>query len=89
MDRNPNIVSSSYSGSVIEEGISVRLENYRLEKVQQWVLEGVNDAGTSIVWNEYFASDEDAYAAFRQLISEEGMQCFLDNANVIQFPLKY
>jgi hypothetical protein len=89
MDRDPNIVSSSYSGSVSEAGISVRLEIYRLEKDLQCVLEVVNDAGTSIVWDEYFASDEDAYVAFRRLISEEGMQCFLNNANVIPFPRKH
>jgi hypothetical protein len=89
MKRDPNIVVSSYSGAATDDGISVQLEIYRLENDRHWVLEVVNQAGTSIVWDEYFATDNDAYAAFRQVVSEEGIQCFLDNANIIPFPRKH
>jgi hypothetical protein len=89
MDRDPNIVSSSLSGVVREEGVTVRLEIYRLEHESQWSLEVINDAGTSIVWDIPFDTDEEARAAFRLTVEEEGMEAFLDKSNVIQFPRRH
>lgn len=86
MSRDPNIVLSSLSGVVREAGISVRLGIYRLEQDPQWTLEVVNEAGTSTVWDVQFDTDEEAFAAFRLAVEEEGMEAFLDNQNVIQFP---
>jgi hypothetical protein len=45
----------------------------------------VNSAATSIIWDELFASDEDAYAEFERTVADEGMQAFLDKGNVIPF----
>ena len=84
--RDPNLVSSSLSGVVQEAGISVRLEIYRLEQDPKWALEVVNDAGSSTVWDLLFDTEEQAFAAFRLVVEEEGMETFLDNNNVIQFP---
>ena len=86
MDRNPNIVSSSLSGDVREDGVTVRLEIYRLEHENQWVLEVINEAGTSTVWDVPFDTDEEAHAAFRLAVEDEGMEAFFDRSNVIQFP---
>ena len=49
------------------------------------MLEVVNAAGTSIVWDDPFASDEDACAAFRKTVAEEGLQTFLNSGKVIPF----
>lgn len=65
MYRDPNIVSSSQSGIVREDGVTVRLEIYRLEHESQWSLEVSNDAGTSIVWDVPFDTDGEAHTAFR------------------------
>jgi hypothetical protein len=89
MDRDPNIVSSSLSDVVREDGVTVRLEIYRLEHESQWSLEVINDAGTSIVWDVPFDTDEEAHAAFRLTVEEEGMEAFLDKSNVIQFPRRH
>ncbi|GAA0754344.1 hypothetical protein [Erythrobacter ramosus] len=43
-------------------------------------------AGTSIVWDSLFDSDDEAYAAFELVVDEEGVQAFLDEDNVIPFP---
>ena len=86
LSRDPNIVSSSLSGVVQEAGIRVRLEIYRLEQDPKWALEVVNDAGSSTVWDLLFDTEEQAFAAFRLVVEEEGMETFLDNNNVIQFP---
>jgi hypothetical protein len=45
----------------------------------------VNAAGTSVVWDEQFSSDEEAYAEFKRTVADEGMQAFLDQGNVIPF----
>ena len=47
MDRDPELVRSSYSGPVTHQAITVRLKIYRLESDRQWVLEMVNQNGTS------------------------------------------
>ena len=55
----------------------MRLEIYRLEDDLQWVLEVVNENGTSTVWDELFDTDGAAYAAFQSIVEEEGMSAFL------------
>ena len=86
MQNEPNIVTSSYSRRVTEQGIAVTVEIYRLEHETDWILEVVNAAGTSIVWDDPFMSDHAAYAEFQRTVEEEGMAVFLDDANVIPFP---
>jgi len=87
-ERIPNIVDSDLSGIVSKDDITVEVFIYRLENEPKWSLEVENDAGTSIVWDDLFDSDdEDAYAEFQQTVEEEGMRAFLDNQNVIPFKL--
>jgi hypothetical protein len=45
----------------------------------------VNNRGTSIVWDDKFATDDLALAAFEQVVAEEGMATFLDSGNVVPF----
>lgn len=84
-EREPNIVHSGLSGIVSRDDVTVEVFIYRLESEPKWSLEVVNSAGTSIVWDELFASDEDALLEFERTAAEEGMRSFLDNGNVIQF----
>lgn len=84
-DRDPNLITSGLSRSETREGITVRIEIYRLEDRPGWSLEVVNDRGTSTVWDDLFATDNDADAAFEKAIAEEGMKVFLDSATVIPF----
>ena len=84
-ERIPKLVHSGLSGIVSKDDITVEVFIYRLENEPKWSLEVVNDAGTSIVWDDLFDSDEDAYAEFQQTVEEEGMRAFLDNKNVIPF----
>ncbi len=41
-----------------------------------WILEVVDEAGGSTVWNESFATDELALAEFRRTLDREGIQSF-------------
>ena len=84
-DRDPDIVTSSLSGVVTEQGITVNVNIIRLEDEPGWSLEVENVHGTSTVWDDTFATDDAAYAAFRQTVDEEGMRAFLDQAVVIPF----
>ena len=82
-ERIPNIVDSDLSGIVSKDDITVEVFIYRLENESKWSLEVLNNAGTSIVWDDLFDSDDEAYAEFQRTVEEEGMNAFLDNRNVI------
>ena len=84
-EREPNLVISSLSGPVTRDDVTVEVDIYRLEHDPLWSLEVVNGAGTSIVWDDLFPSDNDAYDEFLRTLTEEGMQAFLDKGNVIPF----
>ena len=45
----------------------------------------MNSSGTSIMWDEPFLDDHEAYAEFQRSVSEVSMEAFLDLSNVIQF----
>ncbi len=84
--REPNLVTSSLSRNVTQDGITVEICIYRLETKTEWSLEVVNSAGTSIVWTYQFSSDEAANEEFLRTVAEEGMATFLDDTKVIPFP---
>jgi hypothetical protein len=85
IERDPNIVQSGLSRTVTRDGVTVEVSIIRLEHETQWSLKVVNSAATSTVWDELFATDEDAYAEFERTVAEEGMQAFLDKGKVIPF----
>lgn len=85
-DRDPNIVHSSLSRLITRDDITVDVQIYRLEHDPQWALEVINENRTSTTWDDLFDSDDEAFAAFEKVVAEEGIETFLDNANVIPFP---
>lgn len=85
-DDEPNIVNSRLSPRVTWSGYSLQVEIYRLDRDKTWTLEVVNEEGTSIVWDEQFASDRLADAMFKDTLAKEGIAAFLDDDNVIPFP---
>ena len=85
-DRMPNIVYSEFGGHFTQDGVSVDVVIVKLEGGSEWTLEVVNANGTSIVWDETFLNDLEAYAEFQRTVMEEGMEAFLDQSNVIKFP---
>ena len=85
-EREPYLITSSLSRNVTQDDITVELCIYRLETKSEWLLEVVNSAGTSIVWDDQFPSDEAANEEFLRTVAKEGMTTFLDDAKVIPFP---
>jgi hypothetical protein len=85
VDRDPNIVRSGLSGTVAEDGLTVAVEIYRLEDDLTWLLEVVDNTGTSTVWDDQFETDDGALAAFQTVLADEGIQAFTER-KVIPFP---
>jgi hypothetical protein len=85
IERDPNIVKSGLSRTVKKDGVTVEVSIIRLEHETEWSLEVINSAGTSVVWDDQFVSDDEAFAEFERTVAEEGMRTFLDKENVIPF----
>jgi hypothetical protein len=76
-EHDPEIESSPLCASVIREGITVRVEIYRIAgSGEGWSLEVVDQDGGSTVWSELFATDRDAYAEFTETLETEGIRSF-------------
>jgi hypothetical protein len=73
-EREPNLVHSSLSQTVTKDGVTVEVSIVRLENETEWSLEVVNSSGTSIVWDDLFPSDEEAYAEFERTVAEETVE---------------
>jgi len=86
MEGMSSIVYSEFCGHFTQEGVEVDIFIVKLEVGRYWTLEVVNSNGTSIVWDQTFLDDHEAYAEFQRTVTEEGMEAFLDQSNIIQFP---
>lgn len=84
----PELVYSSLCQTIEVEGQEVRIEIYKMEDEKQWSLELVDEANSSLVWDELFDSDFLALNAARQTLKEEGLAAFT-NAEEAQIPEKY
>ena len=84
-DDEPNLVVSSQSQTVLIDGVRFRIEIFRLETDPAWSLEVVDPENTSHVWDEQFASDQDALTAAIKAIESEGAATFMRGDNVIPF----
>ncbi|TCM16500.1 hypothetical protein EDF56_10779 [Novosphingobium sp. PhB165] len=78
-DNDPPITVSPLSRMVSEDGITVRVEIFKLEADEGWTLEVINEAGTSTVWEDPFDSDASAFEAFKRAVEIEGIGTFLDD----------
>src|ERR1700729_311952 len=85
IEPEPKIFKSDLSRTVKKDGVTVEVSIIRLEHETEWSLEVVNSASTSIVWDDLFASDDEAFAEFERTVAEEGIRTFLDKENVIPF----
>ena len=79
----PELENSPLSGEFSSDGITVRVEIYRVLRGDEgWVLEVVDREGTSTVWDALFATDEAAYSEFYRTLEEEGIKSFLKTPRV-------
>jgi uncharacterized protein len=79
IEPEPELIASPLSRTMQWNGVRLDIQIYRIATERGWTLEVVNEHGTSIVWDDPFASDRDADAAFRDTLAHEGVEAFLDN----------
>lgn len=86
MERDPNLIISSASQRIVEEGVSLKVDIYKLEGGDGWSLEVVTEDGTSIVWDDLFDDDQAALEEAVKTIRKEGAAAFANGgSNVIPF----
>ena len=78
MDES-DLVFSRLCQHVTEDGMTVEVCIYSSGK-NDWILEVVNEANTSIVWDEEFVTDEAAFREFKRTVEEEGIRSFSESA---------
>lgn len=78
MSTEPELIQSPLSQTITRDGHTLQVDIYRLEEETDWVLEVVNEDGTSHVWDDRFATDQAALDAVHEAIDEEGVAAFLD-----------
>ena len=92
MEREPTLIYSPLNGYFTKDGATVEVSIISTDLDPAWSLEVINDLGASTVWDQQFETDDQAYAAFRRAVEEEGMRTFLDQpeaSNVIPFPRRH
>ncbi|MDI5986018.1 hypothetical protein QLQ85_14565 [Halomonas sp. M4R5S39] len=78
VSTEPELIQSPLSQSITRDGHTLRVDIYRLEDETDWLLEVVNEDGTSNVWDDRFATDQADLDAVQAAIDEEGIGAFLD-----------
>ncbi|MFY1707407.1 hypothetical protein [Tritonibacter scottomollicae] len=86
MVREPNLVISSASQRIVEDGMSFTVDLYKLEGGDGWSLEVLTEDGTSIVWDDLFEDDRTAFEEAISTIRSEGAVAFANGgSNVVPF----
>ena len=76
MDEN-DLIYSKHCQSVTVGNKTVRVAIYGFGS-EDWSLEVVNESNTSIVWDDLFKSDDEAYEEFKRTLEDEGIEAFAD-----------
>jgi hypothetical protein len=77
MDDEFKIINSSLSQKITRDGTTIEVLIYRGEHEAAWILEVVDHAGGSTVWDETFQTEQAALNEVLRTIDEEGIACFL------------
>ena len=77
MDQEYKIINSALSQKITRDGTTIEVLIYRGEHEAAWILEVVDHAGGSTVWEETFQTEQDALNEVLRTIEEEGIACFL------------
>ena len=75
MIEDKKVIYSPLCRDVTRDGITVEICIYRLEDTE-WSLSVDDEAGGSTVWDDLFASDEDALREAMQSIEDSGISSF-------------
>ena len=76
----PDLIDSSLSQTIIRDGKPVKLEIYA-DAHGGWLLEAVDQYGNSTVWDESFASEQEALDEALRTIDDEGIDSLIGPPN--------
>lgn len=74
---DPEIIYSPLSREVTQDGVTIRILIYRLERDVKWTLEVVDESGGSTTWDAPFPCEEDAMKEAIATIAKEGLRTFV------------
>jgi hypothetical protein len=77
MDEEYEIVTSRLSRKITRDGVTVEVLIYRGQDETEWCLEVVDESGTATVWEDAFATEQDALNEVFQCIASDGITSFL------------
>ena len=77
MDDEYKIINSPLSQKITRDGTTIDVLIYRGEHEAAWILEVVDHAGGSTVWDETFQTEQAALNEVLRTIDDEGIACFL------------
>lgn len=77
MEKQTRIEMSDLSRRVTIEGMMVDVQIFRFDDESDWVIVAANESGRTTRWDEVFASDTAAMAAFQIVAQEEGLAACL------------
>jgi uncharacterized protein len=84
---DPTVINSILSRKIQIEGQVFEVEIYRLDIADKdWTLEVIDKRGTSTVWDNLFATDQEALDELMKAVREEGLAAFDGTASVITSP---
>lgn len=75
MDEN-DLIYSEHCQSFAKEGKTVRVRIYSSGR-DDWILEVVDERGTSTVWDEPFRTDDEAFIEFQRTLLTEGIDAMI------------
>ena len=80
-DDDVELEHSPLSGELSRDGITVRVEIYRVrDDATGWSLEVVDEEGASTIWDGDFPTDQDAYREFYRTLESKGISTFLEQS---------
>jgi uncharacterized protein len=77
MNDEFKIINSPLGQKITRDGTTIDVLIYRGEHEAEWILEVVDHAGGSTVWDDTFATEQAALNEVLRTIDEEGIACFL------------
>ena len=85
IDDEFTLIESKLSGFITQDGESIEVCIYRSDAERTWLLEVVDEEGTSIVWDDRFVTDQAALDEVKRTIEKEGMASFLSGSDETQY----
>ena len=70
------LIYSKHCQSLSRNDKMVRVEIYSSGK-NDWILEVVDENNNSTVWDDPFATDDEAYQEFQRTLAEEGIESMI------------